>query len=336
MSDEYPRVVRLVYVVAHSERWGYNADASLEGSLGDFDYRIANGRATFTPRSRFAAEDVAREALEPLLAAWELSALLQRGAGALSFIFESCQVQARAPQLGVVDLTGTAVLTLTTHLAAVTIMGEYPKPSPAVAVDVLVEFLRTRFERLLADDLYTFHGVAMQTAVITHLGNGEGKGPAARAAAALAIHPDVLTQLSDTLADRGSVEEVRKVAKGYTGQPLTDAEKRWLHAILRQLLERAALATLRRDGEIRRGRRLLFDADGVLLLLRERGRGALLAAAEAHADQTRELLRPPSSSAFAWATRRGSSASEQTRPCFVISVWPKGIFFGSTSDWSGT
>lgn len=233
-TGEYPRVEYLTYRISHGPGWDYLPAATADGQLGRFDYRIAEKRATFRPRVRIESEHQAREELAPLLAAWELAATLARGADRIRFVFEHCHVRREPPRPGVVELSGLAVTAMFGDVTVVVQSNEYDKPSSELGWSEMVATLRDRYESMLRGESLHHHGNAMLTRVEREYGNRAG------AATALQIEYSVLKALGEVLANRGSPDEVRKFSKDFTGAPLTEAEKEWMRAVLRAILERAA------------------------------------------------------------------------------------------------
>lgn len=213
-------------------RHRYDEAEQWRGILGDFDCSLNNSKLATTPKTHFATEAEAREALEPHLRRWEAVVELERGIW-FEFRFSHSRTIDR-PAEGVdqdVVIGVTEKLGLAEEIAAVVGHGQYPNPpSLAFAETDMVKALRDRLrdirtkrERLL---------VGTQWCLTRLEARYGGRSPAAKA---LNISNPVL----NTLGRLGEVNDPQEGRK-YKGdpRPLTEAERRWLLEALPKIITR--------------------------------------------------------------------------------------------------
>jgi hypothetical protein len=214
-----PRVEVLFYrLVSLDEGRDFSRATAWEGEVGGFDCRLDGGRLEARPRNDYPSTARAREALEPHLCAWELWAELGNGMR-IQFTY------AGAPG----ELTGVGT-TVSTGFA--NLDSSYPWPSPKpLATSLLVEDLLGWVRQLR-------EGRPMLIPTYLFLTRLEAEyGGRNQAAAELNVSWSVLDKLGK-LSARNDPLHRRKV-KG-PPQPLTEAERRWIMAVLPRLTRHVA------------------------------------------------------------------------------------------------
>ena len=232
MND--PHVEALYYrFVTEDDSDDFSQAAPLSGSLGDFDFTLADGHLVARPRLHFASADDAIAALEPHLRAWEQSSLVSRYHYAFRFRYLHPHLIDRAPTPGnqVIELVGIAS-TATFGIAAVVRRSNYPPPADDFAASDLTDLLTPRYDnhRRGREPLPSF-GYWL----LTVLEQSFGKGRRRRAASALHVQFEVLDTIGK-LTSKADPAIGRKAAGDAIA--FTPAELAWLDAVVARLIYR--------------------------------------------------------------------------------------------------
>ena len=231
MNEPNTRVVRLCYRVETAAGEDYDPDIMSVGTLGCFSYRIQDRIATLVPATRLASATDARALLDPLIAGWNVHALLSLGPGAFQLRHlhtvvaaegspEPCSHAARAD-----GVTGDALLIHTRYPAA---------PGDMVAdSDVLA--LADEYARLLREPRRL---VPAGRAAVRLL---EQRFVDRRAAAdALNADVRVLNRLAEITSTWGRRAGAEKITTWKSTRRVTKAEREWIVDLLRALTRRLA------------------------------------------------------------------------------------------------
>jgi hypothetical protein len=209
--------------------------AAWQGNLGGFDCQLADGQLEARPQAHWPDRQSARDALAPHLRAWVLWSELNAGvriefeAGGARVVDRtsgSVAVEAQAGLAGAIAFDSTGVV----------VHSSYPPPSskPLAASTLVQELLgwvrdlrERRHPMLVTTNLFL-------TRLLFEYGGLD------QAAAALNVTPQVLRKLGE-LSARNDPDERRKV-KGPVVR-LTEAERRWIQAVLPKLTVQVAEIT---------------------------------------------------------------------------------------------
>lgn len=234
MNDPHVEILSYDFV-SLDERNDFTATVPWSGDLGDFECRLEAGQLQAVPRAHYYDAASARQELEPHLRAWELVADMERGLP-ISFRFSGAEVVDRQPTPGSASVAaqlaeaGAAADSLTISVGH----SAYPAPRPRpLALSPLVQELRG-----LVQDLRTGHRMLVIANLILS-GLEFEYGGRTRAASAIGVSLLVLRTLG-RLAARNDPAERRKVEGPI--DPLTEAEKQWIQAVLPRLVLQVAEA----------------------------------------------------------------------------------------------
>jgi hypothetical protein len=233
-----PHVVALHYRFESIREYDkFGRAQPLEGSLGRFDYSLANGELVARPQDHFADRESARDALEPLLRSWEGRAFLSDLDHRISFRYNHTDIVDRDPIPG--QVVAYAEIAIGSAIAGdATIIRDnsaYPPPDPGFVTTPITERLAERVRRVRDSEAEL---PATAYYVLTELENefGGGGGRSRRTAAdRLGVDSDLLNKLGE-LTGRYDPDIGRK-AKGPPA-PLTDAEVKWIRGAMLRLVVR--------------------------------------------------------------------------------------------------
>src|SRR6266513_4379738 len=184
-----------------------------------------------------ATSEEARALVDPPLRDWEMEIELARGPGELRFIYENAEIIDRTPAIpgvirGHVMVTAQdALLVSTGNVTCHITRGKYPDPPVGFHLTPDAESILLRF-RGYKDGREPLLSMAyFCLTVVKSAGGGQSN-----AAKAFGIGQSVLSKLGDLTSNRGDRAIARKAHA--TSQPLTDAEHKWIEAIIKQLVLR--------------------------------------------------------------------------------------------------
>jgi hypothetical protein len=95
----YPRVGSLRYFIRTSRQHSFAKEATDAVMVGPFSYSLRFYSAEFSPLKDFARVEDARRVLEPLLQAWQVSALLLVGPAGFTFEFSKAFLDDSATEM---------------------------------------------------------------------------------------------------------------------------------------------------------------------------------------------------------------------------------------------
>ncbi len=179
------------------QRYNFAPAPPLEGNIGDFAFRLVHKSAEFTPTAQFMNIEVARAALEPMLATWRVSSILQFGPAGFDFVFVEGYVD-DSPQMA--NNRRQNPRNWPPDAPTITSIGydQFPKAFDGLAVNECVLDLADHYltsSRSLRSQL--LHAYAMVTRIEQEYG-GQRK-----AAIALQLSTGSLTRLSRLATERG-------------------------------------------------------------------------------------------------------------------------------------
>jgi len=228
-----PRVESLVYrFLSLDDRRDFSQAAAWEGDVGGFSCRLDGGELKARPQDHYPNPQLAREALEPYLRAWELWSELEN-AMRIQFKYGGARVVDPTSGATTAELVADSI-TQSSGLANLNLGGDsYPRPSPkALATPPLVEELlgwvrelREGRQRMLVLAYLFF------TRLTYEYGNE------VRAAAKLNMSRKVLRTLR-RLAAKNDPRHRRKIEGEI--QPLSNAERFWITVALPRITRHVA------------------------------------------------------------------------------------------------
>ncbi len=194
--------------------------------LGDFRYLIEGTVARFFPQSNIGNEADALAALQLLIKAWNLDALLQYGPDAFALEYVG----------GDTDREATHALDCAPTSSAQILHAAYPPPPVDVAVDDCVSELAAIYvEMLRQPERIVNGGRACLTVIETRFGSRQA------ASESLNLDVSLLNKLSEiTRAWGREAPEKPRFSTWRTPRWLTTVERAWLLDLSRELTRRAA------------------------------------------------------------------------------------------------
>jgi len=242
-----PHVTRLFFTAEPRGNISYKTTVPpivFHNNLGHFALR--EGVLAVEPADHFPTGDAARQAIEPLLRAWEIESDLRREVGAIRFTFDRAELVDRDPpppgmptvHSGQVVAMGMAVVSAIAHV----IRGQYPAPPTAFRTTIDVE---AAYRRWLGyrEGREPLQGMAYFVLTLIEVPAGGSKS----AAKVFNISSGVLDRMGQLSAE-GDAQTARKLQRGRALRPLSGEEADWLdHAVrrvIRRLGEHASGATL--------------------------------------------------------------------------------------------
>jgi hypothetical protein len=235
MND--PHVETLLYQLRTSERVNFDKAAPLKAKRQGFAFTIDTDDLTVTMDEHYATESAAREAVEPILRAWEIHHALWAGSREISFAFDRSVIVDRDPppppkpgEPHVVHVVGAAAMAMASASASVLIgRGQYPEPPLHFAVDPDTETLWDRWTG------YQEGREPLQSMAYFCKTVVERQGGERAAAQRLAISRNVL----ETIGKLASMGDATTARKASALRPLTSQEQAWLEAAVKELIRRS-------------------------------------------------------------------------------------------------
>jgi hypothetical protein len=233
-KNAYPRVAWLEYFIRVPNGYEFADALASEGRIGKFHYVLTWHRAEFYPQAQIATVAEARAALEPLLDAWRVSAMLYVGPASLSFHFTDAAVENSAADESSTDAKRRIARPMPPkHLTL--IYDRYPPVPVGLAVngcvlDVSEHFFAAESNRR-ARLLHTY-------AIVTRI--DAEHGGLGHAAKALNISVPCLKRMKHLASVRGVGVAARKYQHARPQQALSADEEQWLMSVSAEILLRCA------------------------------------------------------------------------------------------------
>jgi hypothetical protein len=230
-----PHVVTLTYHLRVEPGRTYKNPTPVTVDRPEFAGVLANGIFTVTMVAHFATADEAKDSVDPVLRAWELSAVVGRGHD-ISFQFDSAEVVDRAPPPpGTVfaHVQGlVSRVTVGSSFSAEVSSPDYPKPPATFVASAIVETLCARYNRWRKgnESLYSmayFCDTVLRGATDSHKGSTRQE-----AAKKYAIELEVLRKVGELSSLRGGDLEGRKAGT----KVATPSEQDWLQAAISAII----------------------------------------------------------------------------------------------------
>jgi hypothetical protein len=231
MNDSSTGVVRLCYRVETAAGEDYDPSVMAVGTLGCFSYRIQDRIATLVPVPTLAAAADAHALLDPLVAGWNVHALLSLGPGA----FQLRHLHTVVAPKGTAEPCSHAARTDGATAGALLIHTHYPAAPADMLADNDVLALAEEYARLLREPrrLVLAGRAAVQLLERRFVD---------RRAAADALNSDlrVLNKLAEITSTWGRRTGAEKITTWKSTRRVTKAEREWIVDVLRALTRRLA------------------------------------------------------------------------------------------------
>lgn len=213
----------------------------LESVTESFRMRLIGGTVTFEMKAHYASEEAARLHVAPFLHGWEIDAALRYGPGALTFVFQSAQIEDRSSRSDesarVTRLTGAQPVFVATAPPPPRMLKDYPAPPANFLVSPDVETMWRRYEGYLAGR-EPLAGMAYMCLTVLEA-SADGQGKREKAARQYNIDREVLDNLGELTSEVGDPKTARKVPGRGGFRPHTEAEVAWMEAVVKALIRRA-------------------------------------------------------------------------------------------------
>lgn len=244
MNDSGPdlHVVSLRYVLRSTDGVTYISPPPVEFETPEVRFKLAEGKLVCEMKTHFQTAEAARAVVEPILAAWEVTADLRRSPDELRFKFDGAEIIDRSPpppgairghahmfeHADTLSATGTVSL----HMSR----PYYPEPPGTFRLSPDAESLYLRYQGYLAGR-EPLPGMAYFCLTVLEASAGCKRGRRAFAAKAYRIDKEVLDKMGELTSCRGDRLTARKATAGPV-QPLTGPENTWLDAAVTTLILR--------------------------------------------------------------------------------------------------
>ncbi len=207
------------------------------GTLGDWEYSLEAGLLKAVPTAEFRDRGAARRDLEQYLRGWEQSAFLSPSRFRIRFEYDRSEMEDADPQPGSVTVFPDTLTLKMTAFAPTIVRGfrYFPEPDLHFRHTYLTDRLTERLRRLRDNEAELPAVAYFVLDSLEHAFGGTESGKRPRAAAFLDVDVAVLRKLGD-LTSRPDPDIGRK--SGAQSQPLTSAEREWIHETLVLLVRR--------------------------------------------------------------------------------------------------
>lgn len=237
-------VVSLRYAVEPDEGFSYNSPPPVSFDTPQARFRLADGSLTCDMKMHFSDVKAARDAVEPILRAWEADSDLRHNRGQLRFKFDAPEVIDRSPTppgSASLVVSSTLATTMAGSVSVHVASSKYPDPPPEhFRLDPDAETLLDRYYGYL-DHREPLPSMAYFCETVLEAKAGGRK----KAAAKYVIDVNILNKIGELSSTRGDDLTSRKAA---AAQPLSSTEAAWLEAaiklLIRRLADTRALSTL--------------------------------------------------------------------------------------------
>jgi hypothetical protein len=231
-------VVSMRYRLEHGDNVAFNNPPPVDFENDEARLQLKDGILSCVLKAHYATEVEAREAIEPILRAWELNAAIAVDIVGLRFIFEKAEIIDRTPiipgQTRIFTHVGSVSLDAVLEGARVQVgRAKYPEPPATFRITPDVESLWLRFQRHL-DGREPLPGMAFFCLTVVEASAG-GRLAASKK---YGIEKDVLRKLGELTSERGDHLTARKARSNKPMRPITGAESAWVLSALKIIILR--------------------------------------------------------------------------------------------------
>ena len=231
-----PRVKKPTYSLVTDESClSFDDPPTVEGSTVDFEFTLSSGQLVAHLQKHCSTEEEARNLIDPYLSSWVIYHELT-GRGGFDFRYDSAEVVDLAPderESGSLHVALTERIGWQECIDIKITSKAYPRPPTAFSLDPDVESMWLRFkgyrngkEPLPGAAYFCF------TVIKTRAGSLRN------AANMLNTSRSILTEFKRICSSFGGSQEARKKMHDTPFRQLTPLHRRWIEAVLRQLILR--------------------------------------------------------------------------------------------------
>ena len=235
MND--PHVAALIYKIEHGQSVDYRRAQPMDHEETGFSVKVADQQVRFEFKEHYAAEDVAREAIEDYIRAWEFGAGLKNGPDYFKLKFDYAQIEDRKPTPGVLMVHAHPARYEVTVGKATCVVSPacYPPPSGVMLITADVQ---TMYDRYMGYRQGREPLTTMAYFCLTILERSTKKNHSREVAAeTYGITLEVLSKIGHLSSEKGG-QQARK-ASG-TNNNLTAQDRRFLEEAIKAIIRRAA------------------------------------------------------------------------------------------------
>ena len=235
MND--PHVAALIYKIEHGQSVDYRNAQPMDHEETGFSVKVADQQVRFEFKEHYAAEDVARGAIEDYIRAWEFGAGLKNGPDYFKLKFDYAQIEDRKPTPGVVMVTARPARFEVTvgEVTCVVSPGCYPPPPSGMLITPDVQ---TMYDRYMGYRQGREPLTTMAYFCLTILEDSIKRNHSREVAAKkYGIEVEVLKKIGRLSSKKGG-QQARK-ASG-TNNNLTAQDRRFLEEAIQAIIRRAA------------------------------------------------------------------------------------------------
>ena len=235
MND--PHVAALIYKIEHGQSVDYRKAQPMDHEETGFSVKVADQQVRFEFKEHYAAEDVARGAIEDYIRAWEFGAGLKNGPDYFKLKFDYAQIEDRKPTPGVVMVHARPARFEVTvgKVTCVVSPGCYPPPP---SVMLITPDVQTMYDRYMGYRQGREPLTTMAYFCLTILERSTKKNHSREVAAeTYGIKLEVLNKIGHLSSEKGG-QQARK-ASG-TNNNLTAQDRRFLEEAIKAIIRRAA------------------------------------------------------------------------------------------------
>lgn len=227
-----PHVKELRYRLVMRDDYHYEAPAVQHEAAG-FRARLEGETLRIEMKEHFATEEEAKTLVQPFVRAWEISAALDLGLGALGFSFEGSEILDRDPEPGIINVHDVVHIHLLESAKISIVSMKYPDPPPDFAALLDVEVLWFHFEGYFAGRVPLLSMAYTILTIVERIGGGR-KGAASK----FNIANTVLDKLGH-LCSKGDERTARKFPGPHQRlKPLLPTEEEWIKAVVKKIIRR--------------------------------------------------------------------------------------------------
>lgn len=235
-----PHVEQLHYTLGVEERRDYVDPPPVERETDAFRIHLEDGHLTVEMQEHHATEESAREVVEPYLKAWSLLT----GQGNIWFDYDRAEIVDRdAPEPENGELSVKEYVHITDDVYIDIKASEYPAPPEGISVSDTLNSMLDVY-RTYEDGGRSIGGMGGHCLSILD-GSFDGRDDWRRK---LNVASTVVNRLGYLTAEVGDVTTGRKL--GREPRPHTGAEKKWIKAVVRTLMERLGRYEVDPDQEL--------------------------------------------------------------------------------------
>jgi len=233
-------VVALKYRLQPSDHISYAEPPPLVFENDTARFHLENNQLRCEMKLHVATSEEARALVDPVVRNWEIEVELARSRGELRFTYENAEIVDRTPSTPgairghVMAALGGAYSVATCNAESHIIRKNYGEPPVGFRLTPDAESILLRFRGYQNGREPLLSMAYFCLTVVESAASGPNRR--SNAAKTFGIEADVLRKLGDLTTNRGERASARKAQS--SSQPLTNREREWLEATVKQLVSR--------------------------------------------------------------------------------------------------